>query len=126
MNSFQDQNCNITLQEGLEIYYQSFNPNKPSIKDDTMSEEERVEIEAVIEEHDMDALAEKLTNFLAGIGHSDKIVEIRDKEYTDASVDEEDLEDELEDINEVDNIHAFKKKHMYTDDYDGRPSDTEK
>ena len=37
MNSFQDQNCNITLQEGLEIYYQSFNPNKPSIKDDTMS-----------------------------------------------------------------------------------------
>ena len=67
------------------------------IKDDTMSEEERVEIEAVIEEHDMDA-----------------------------SVDEEDLEDELEDINEVDNIHAFKKKHMYTDDYDGRPSDTEK
>ena len=32
------------------------------IKDDTMSEEERVEIEAVIEEHDMDALAEKLTN----------------------------------------------------------------
>ena len=96
------------------------------IKDDTMSEEERVEREAVIEEHDMDALAEKLTNFLAGIGHSDKIVEIRDKEYTDASVDEEDLEDELEDINEVDNIHAFKKKHMYTDDYDGRPSDTEK
>ena len=47
------------------------------IKDDTMSEEERVEIEAVIEEHDMDALAEKLTNFLAGIGHSDKIVEIK-------------------------------------------------
>ena len=41
-------------------------------------------------------------------------------------IDEEDLEDELEDINEVDNIHAFKKKHMYTDDYDGRPSDTEK
>ena len=37
MNSFQDQNCNITLQEGLEIYYQSFNPNKPLIKDDTMS-----------------------------------------------------------------------------------------
>ena len=95
------------------------------IKDDTMSEEERVEIEAVIEEHDMDALAEKLTNFLAGIGRSDKIVEIRNKEYTDASVDEEDLEDELEDIDEVDNIHAFKKKHMYTD-YDGRPSDTEK
>ena len=22
-------------------------------------------------------------------------------------------------------VHAFKKKHMYNDDYDGKPSDTE-
>ena len=36
-----------------------------------------------------------------------------------------DLDDELEDIDEVDNIHAFKRKKMYNDDCDGKPSDTE-
>ena len=37
MNSFQQQNCTITLQEGLEKYYQSFDSNKPSIKDNKAS-----------------------------------------------------------------------------------------
>ena len=35
-----------------------------------------------------------------------------------------DLDDELEDIDEVDNIRAFKQKTMYNDDFD-KPSDTE-
>ena len=37
MNEFQKQNCSITLQEGLDIYYQTFDVNKPSIKDDEHS-----------------------------------------------------------------------------------------
>ena len=35
-----------------------------------------------------------------------------------------DVYKEMEDIDEVDNIRAFKKKTMYNDDFD-KPSDTE-
>jgi hypothetical protein len=90
------------------------------IKDDFDSEE-RVEVEVVIEENDLGQLEEKFNNFLKGCGYEDITVSI-----TEPSIEQDgdvlgDLDDELEDVDEVDNIHAFKK----TSDYNDKPSDTE-
>jgi hypothetical protein len=90
------------------------------MKDDFDSEE-RVEVEVVIEENDLGQLEEKFNNFLKGCGYEDITVSI-----TEPSIEQDgdvlgDLDDELEDVDEVDNIHAFKK----TSDYNDKPSDTE-
>ena len=69
-------------------------------------------------------LEEKFSNFLKGCGYeniSESITEPRIEEDSDHLGD---LDDELEDIDEVDNIRAFKKKTMYNDYFD-KPSDTE-
>jgi len=85
--------------------------------------EERVEVEVKIDEGDITTLEDKFRNFLKGCGF-DASVTIRNTGDTNSDWEtepENDLDDELEDIHEVDNIHAFKR----TSDYDGKPSDTE-
>tara|TARA_Y100000768_G_scaffold255686_1_gene194345 strand:- start:464 stop:772 length:309 start_codon:yes stop_codon:yes gene_type:complete len=90
------------------------------IKDDFDSEE-RVEVEVVMEENDLGQLEEKFSNFLKGCGYEDVTVSISEPRIEQDGDVLGDLDDELEDIDEVDNVHAFKK----TSDYDGKPSDTE-
>tara|TARA_B100000902_G_scaffold82923_1_gene87523 strand:+ start:349 stop:621 length:273 start_codon:yes stop_codon:yes gene_type:complete len=90
------------------------------MKDDFDSEE-RVEVEVVIEENDLGQLEEKFNNFLKGCGYEDITVSITEPSIEQDSDVLGDLDDELEDIDEVDNIHAFKK----TSDYNDKPSDTE-
>ena len=90
------------------------------IKDDFDSEE-RVEVEVVMEENDLGQLEEKFNNFLKGCGYEDVTVSISEPRIEQDGDVLGDLDDELEDIDEVDNVHAFKK----TSDYDGKPSDTE-
>ena len=93
------------------------------MKDDFDSEE-RVEVEVVMEENDLGQLEEKFSNFLKGCGF-DATVTIRNIGDTNSDWEtephiEEDS-DVLQDVHEVDNIHAFKR----AEDYDGKPSDTE-
>ena len=90
------------------------------MKDDFDSEE-RVEVEVVMEENDLGQLEEKFSNFLKGCGYEDVTVSISEPRIEQDGDVLGDLDDELEDIDEVDNVHAFKK----TSDYDGKPSDTE-
>lgn len=94
------------------------------MKDDFDSEE-RVEVEVVMEENDLGQLEEKFSNFLKGCGYENISVSITEPRIEEDSDHLGDLDDELEDIDEVDNIHAFKRKTMYNDDCDGKPSDTE-
>ncbi len=94
------------------------------MKDDFDSEE-RVEVEVVMEENDLGQLEEKFSNFLKGCGYENISVSITEPRIEQDGDVLGDLDDELEDIDEVDNVHAFKKKHMYNDDFDGKPSDTE-
>ena len=63
------------------------------IKDDEIEQEERVEVETVIEENDFEELSEKLTNFLAGCGYHDVFVEINQKDEEEYHDDDEDFED---------------------------------
>jgi len=58
------------------------------IKDDEIEQEERVEVETVIEENDFGELSEKLTNFLSGCGHN-VVVEIHDRDDEDFDDDDE-------------------------------------
>ena len=90
------------------------------MKDDFDSEE-RVEVEVVMEENDLGQLEEKFSNFLKGCGYENISVSITEPRIEEDSDHLGDLDDELEDINEVDNSHTFKR----TNDYDGKPSDTE-
>lgn len=90
------------------------------MKDDFDSEE-RVEVEVVMEENDLGQLEEKFSNFLKGCGYENISVSITEPRIEQDGDVLGDLDDELEDIDEVDNVHAFKK----TSDYDGKPSDTE-
>ena len=94
------------------------------MKDDFDSEE-RVEVEVVMEENDLGQLEEKFSNFLKGCGYENISVSITEPRIEQDGDVLGDLDDELEDIDEVDNVHAFKRKHMYNDDFDGKPSDTE-
>ena len=94
------------------------------MKDDFDSEE-RVEVEVVMEENDLEQLEEKFSNFLKGCGYENISVSITEPRIEEDSDHLGDLDDELEDIDEVDNIRAFKRKTMYNDDLDGKPSDTE-
>ena len=66
-------------------------------------------------------LEEKFSNFLKGCGYENISVSITEPRIEQDSDHLGDLDDELEDIDEVDNIHTFKR----TNDYDGKPSDTE-
>ena len=90
------------------------------VKEDFDSEE-RVEVEVVMEDNDLEQLEEKFSNFLKGCGYEDVTVSISEPRIEQDGDVLGDLDDELEDIDEVDNVHAFKK----TSDYDGKPSDTE-
>ena len=90
------------------------------VKEDFDSEE-RVEVEVVMEDNDLGQLEEKFSNFLKGCGYENISVSITEPRIEEDSDHLGDLDDELEDINEVDNIHTFKR----TNDYDGKPSDTE-
>ena len=73
--------------------------------EDLDTEDERVEMEVVIDFEDMDKLSEKFQNFLSGCGYN-KVVEIKDHEDDDDDDDDddewddEDLEDELDDVEE--------------------------
>ena len=93
-------------------------------EEDLDTEDERVEMEVVIDFEDMDKLSEKFENFLKGCGYENISVSITEPRIEEDSDHLGDLDDELEDIDEVDNIRAFKKKTMYNDDFD-KPSDTE-
>ena len=72
-------------------------------EEDLDTEDERVEMEVVIDFEDMDKLSEKFQNFLSGCGYN-KVVEIMTPEEEDDDDDDEwddeDLEDELEDVEE--------------------------
>lgn len=73
-------------------------------EEDLDTEDERVEMEVVIDFEDMDKLSEKFQNFLSGCGYN-KVVEIKDHEDDDVEDDDdewddEDLEDELDDVEE--------------------------
>ena len=86
--------------------------------------EERVEVEVKIEEGDITTLEDKFRNFLKGCGF-DASVTIRNTGDTNSDWETEPHieqdSDVLQDVHEVDNIHAFKR----AEDYDGKPSDTE-
>jgi len=58
------------------------------VADSEFTQEERVELEAVIEENDFGELSEKLTNFLSGCGHN-VVVEIHDRDDEDFDDDDE-------------------------------------
>ena len=73
-------------------------------EEDLDTEDERVEMEVVIDFEDMDKLSEKFENFLKGCGYN-KVVEImtpeeEDDDDDDDEWDDEDLEDELDDVEE--------------------------
>ena len=74
-------------------------------EEDLDTEDERVEMEVVIDFEDMDKLSEKFQNFLSVCCYN-KVVEIKDHEDDDDDDDDddewddEDLEDELDDVEE--------------------------
>lgn len=105
---------------------QRFTFIKTNEVEEDFDEEERVELETVVENTDLEALEEKFENFLKGCGHDDISVSlslyendtISDNSTFSSYDDVEDLEDELED---VDNVTKFKTKP-----YDeNKPSDSE-
>tara|TARA_Y100000741_G_C18220953_1_gene545841 strand:- start:470 stop:715 length:246 start_codon:yes stop_codon:yes gene_type:complete len=63
--------------------------------DDDFVQEERVELEAVIEENDFGELSEKLTNFLSGCGHN-VVVEIHDRDDEDFDDDDDEYDGGIE------------------------------
>ncbi len=68
-------------------------------EEDLDTEDERVEMEVVIDFEDMDKLSEKFQNFLSGCGYN-KVVEIRDHEDDDVEDDDDEWDDELDDVEE--------------------------
>ena len=105
---------------------QRFTFIKTNEVEEDFDEEERVELETVIENTDLEALEEQFENFLKGCGHDDISVTLglyendstNDNSTFSSYDNEEDLEDELED---VDNVTKFNTKP-----YDeNKPSDTE-
>ena len=82
---------------------QRFTFIKTNEVEEDFDEEERVELETVIENTDLEALEEKFENFLKGCGYN-KVVEIMTPEEEDDDDDDEwddeDLEDELDDVEE--------------------------
>ena len=110
---------------------QRFTFIKTNEVEEDFDEEERVELETVIENTDLEALEEKFENFLKGCGHDDISVtlglyvkfeqdgdHLRDTTYSSYDNDVEDLEDELEDVN--DNVTKFNRGYD-----ESKPSDTE-
>ena len=105
---------------------QRFTFIKTNEVEEDFQEEERVELESVIEDTDIESLEKKFENFLKGCGHDDISVSLslyendstNDNSTFSSYDNEEDLEDELED---VDNVTKFNTKP-----YDeNKPSDTE-
>jgi|TARA_R110000782_G_scaffold242935_1_gene329452 hypothetical protein len=66
------------------------------VADSEFTQEERVELEVTVEEDDFDALADKLTNFLAGCGYHDVFVEINQKDEEEEFDDDEEYEGGVE------------------------------
>lgn len=110
---------------------QRFTFIKTNEVEEDFQEEERVELESVIEDTDIESLEQKFENFLKGCGHEDISVTIeprvkfeqdgdhlRDTTYSSYDNDVEDLEDELEDVN--DNVTKFNRGYD-----ESKPSDTE-
>ena len=85
---------------------QRFTFIKTNEVEEDFDEEERVELETVIENTDLEALEEKFENFLKGCGHDDISVTLglyendstNDNSTFSSYDNEEDLEDELEDV----------------------------
>ena len=111
---------------------QRFTFIKTNEVEEDFQEEERVELESVIEDTDIESLEKKFENFLLGCGHEDVTVTIeprikfeqdgdhlRNTTYSSYDDDDvEDLEDELEDVN--DNVTKFSGGYD-----ESKPSDTE-
>ena len=101
---------------------QRFTFIKTNEVEEDFDEEERVELETVIENTDLEALEEKFENFLKGCGHDDISVTLglyeNDSTNDNSTFSSYDNEEDLED---VDNVTKFNTKP-----YDeNKPSDTE-
>ena len=107
---------------------QRFNFIKTNEIEEDFEEEERVELETVIEDTDLEALEEKFENFLKGCGHDNVSVTL--SLYGDDSMSNstfssydntEDLDDELQEDNVTQlNLNLQNKSYDET-----KPSDTE-